>query len=198
MAITVKLSSTAQSIASQIEKKAAEYAKKRYVMVGINDRDGVKRYGDGPTNLATVAQYLEYGWVQVTTRNQQRYFFGPKGIGMPVGSVLFMPPRPFLRATLRHRATDWAQVFGNAMQANQGDLELALAMVGIQAKDDIQQTIIDAGIDGEEFPRRSPLTQALYEIYNEGHKTDGTGNLMGDKPLVRSGLLLDSIHFNVV
>ena len=197
MSCTVKLNLNARSIADKIIEQAKANALKRYVHVGINSAEGVRPYGDGETNVASVAQYLEYGWVQRVTKKQSGWFFGVNGLSVTPGSVLFMPPRPFLRSTLRHRADDWVEVFHNAFMRHQGDLELALAEVGMIAANDVQQTIVNAGIDGEQFPRRSPLTQKLYEIYQQDHKTDGLGNLSGDKPLVSSGLLLASISYQL-
>ena len=197
MSCTVKLNLNARSIADKIIEQAKANAPKRYVHVGINSAEGVRPYGDGETNVASVAQYLEYGWVQRVTKKQSGWFFGVNGLSVTPGSVLFMPPRPFLRSTLRHRADDWVEVFHNAFMRHQGDLELALAEVGMIAANDVQQTIVNAGIDGEQFPRRSPLTQKLYEIYQQDHKTDGLGNLSGDKPLVSSGLLLASISYQL-
>ena len=203
MAISIKrnvnLSASGRGIAEQILKKAESYAKARYVNVGINDNEGIKKYGEGETNVATVAQYLEYGWVQTVTKRQSGWFARePRHLGVPPGTVLFMPPRPFLRATLRHKADDWVNVFKNAFVQYNGDLELALSAVGMRAKEDIQNTIRTAQVDGEVFPRRSPLTMKLYEIYNQDHETDGTGNRSGDKPLMDTGLLLSSISYQLV
>ena len=196
----VPLNGRGNSLLSEIQKKAEQYSKARYVNVGITSDEGIKKYGDGPTNLATIAQYLEYGWVQVVTRKQSGWFFGKHNLGVPPGSVLFMPPRPFLRATLRHKATDWVEVAKQAYATYNGDLEKVLAYVGSQAVMDIQNTIRDGGVDGEQFPRRSPLTMALYEIYRQNgkHRGDGTGGSYGDKPLYNTGLLHGSIKFELV
>ena len=197
MPCTVKLNLKARGLAEKIAEQAKANALKRHVFVGVNSNEGIRPYGEGETNVATVSQYLEYGWVQTVTRKQSGWFLGKHGLGVQPGSVLFMPPRPFLRSTLRHRAKEWSDVLKNAYLRHNGDIEKALSEVGMIATADIQQTIADAGIDGEQFPRRSPLTQKIYEIYQEGHKTDGTGNLSGDKPLVRSGLLLSSISYQL-
>lgn len=197
MPCTIKLNIDAQSIADKIFEQAKANALQRHVNVGIDSNEGIKTYGEGETNVATVAQYLEYGWVQRVTKKQSGWFFKENGLDVKPGSVLFMPPRPFLRATLKHRADDWVEVFHNAFIRHQGDLEKALSEVGEVAAFDVRQTIKDAGIDGEQFPRRSPLTQKLYAIELEKHKTDGTGNLSGDKPLTRNGNLLSSISYKL-
>ena len=194
------LNGRSSSLLAEIQKKAEQYSKARYVNVGVNSAEGVQKYGEGPANLATIAQYLEYGWVQSVTKKQSGWFFGQHGLGVPPGSVLFMPPRPFLRATMRHKADDWVQAVKQAFITYNGDLEKVLAYVGSIAAADIQNTIKTAEVEGEVFPRRSPLTMKLYEIYRENgkHKGDGTGGSYGDKPLYNTGALYGSIKFELV
>ena len=197
----VPLSLVAREIQRKIEERAKQNVQAQYVNVGINSAEGIKSYGEGPANIATIAQYLEYGWVQSVTKRQSGWFArDPRNLGVPPGSVLFMPPRPFLRATLRHKADEWVEIVKRAYVEYNGDLEKVLARVGMAAVADIQNTIATGGVDGEQFPRRSPLTMLLYEIYRqEGkNKGDGSGGSYGDKPLFNTGRLHGSISFELV
>ena len=81
MPCTVKLNLKARGLAEKIAEQAKANALKRHVFVGVNSDEGIRPYGEGETNVATVAQYLEYGWVQTVTRKQSGWFFGKHGLG---------------------------------------------------------------------------------------------------------------------
>lgn len=55
-------------------------------------------------DIATIGMYLEYGWVQSVTSKQGHYLSAQ--LGLPPNSkftTLYMPPRPFMRATYAHK-----------------------------------------------------------------------------------------------
>ena len=88
----------------------------------------------------------------------------------------------------------YAQAF--AMYGTQRAAD-ALSAVGIKASEDIRQTLIRGGTSRETFERRSEVTQRLYEGQAQGHNTDGTGNISGDKPLIKTGALLNAIGYQL-
>ena len=147
--------------------------------------------------IATYADYQEYGWAQQVT-SAQAGWFGHQGINMPVGSVLVLPPRPFLRGTMAAEVQKWKHIYAQAfaMYGTQRAAD-ALSAVGIKASEDIRQTLIRGGTSRETFERRSEVTQRLYEGQAQGHNTDGTGNISGDKPLIKTGALLNAIGYQL-
>ena len=59
-------------------------------------------------DIATIGMYLEYGWVQSVTSKQGHYLSAQ--LGLPPNSkftTLYMPPRPFMRATYAHKRAEW-------------------------------------------------------------------------------------------
>lgn len=184
-------------------KKEAKRSTGRFVDVGINSRDGAKQYdpqgGAGAkASVAQVGMYQEFGWVQTTTAKQSRFFGLEWGLKLRKGTSLMMPPRPFLRGTLEAEKDKWVEVIGAAIKRHGlQDLKSALVEVGQIAQFDIQSTIADGKTSKEEFPRRSKLTMAIYAAQAEDHKTDGTGGISGDKPLFKTGVLMNSISYNL-
>lgn len=149
--------------------------------------------------VATYASYVEFGWVQRVTAKQAGWFIG-QGVDHPpkVGSALVNPARPFLRATAAACGKKWAQVFERTIKAGGVDaLPTALQLVGMQASGDVKQTLINGGTERDSFNPRSGLTMELYAQEAAGHSTDGTGNLETDKPLVKTGTLLNAIGFQI-
>lgn len=174
-----------------------------FVDVGINAQDGSKEYeakgGTGATaTVAEVATYQEFGWVQQVTGKQSRFLHSAFGVRAKKGGTLMMPPRPFLRGTLQSESKNWVEAFGNAIgRRGVENLTDSLLEVGMLAQNDIQNTIANGGTEQEKFPRRSAMTMAIYEALSRDHRTDGTGGISGDKPLFRSGVLLNSISYQL-
>ena len=200
---TVKCNIKTLKIFDEI-KKEAKRSTGRFVDVGINSRDGAKQYKKtegskkDPPTVAQVAQYQEYGWTQTVTTAQSRYFWNNWGIKLKAGTEISMPQRRFLRGTLEAEANNWVSVMGDAIKRHGlQDLKSALVEVGQIAQSDIQNTIADGKTSKEEFPRRSKLTMAIYAAQAEDHKTDGTGGISGDKPLFKTGVLMNSISYNL-
>ncbi len=149
--------------------------------------------------MATIASYQEYGWVQRVTA-KQAYWFSKQGIksAPKAGASLVLPPRPFFRATMQAEGKGWREYYAKAMQRygieNAG---AALQATAMKAADDIKQTMIRGGTKLEQFEERAPLTQELYAQQAAGHNTDGTGNISGAKPLIKTGALLNSIGYQL-
>lgn len=149
------------------------------------------------SEIATYASYVEFGWVQRVTPKQAHWFVH-QGVSHPPkpGSSLVNPARPFLRSTVAACSKDWAELFKRAVKKNGVEhIDLALNLVGIKATDDIKETLIKGGTKLDTFDRRAKLTMELYEGEAAEHETDGTGNLQTDKPLVKTGSLLNAIGY---
>lgn len=165
--------------------------------------DGAKEVEVGiidDAEIATYGSFVEYGWVQRVTAKQARWFIR-QGVEHPpkTGSSLVNPARPFMRATVAACSKEWAELFARVVK-KQGleNIETALNLVGMQASADIRQTLVDGGTKLDTFDRRAGLTMELYERETDGHASDGTGNLNTDKPLVKTGSLLNAIGYQLV
>lgn len=145
--------------------------------------------------IATYASYVEFGWVQRVTPKQAGWFIN-QGVEHPpkVGGALVNPARPFMRSTVAACSKDWADLFARAVKKQGIDgIDVALNLVGIKACDDIKETLVNGGTKLDTFDRRAGLTMELYEREAADHQTDGSGNLETDKPLVKTGSLLNAI-----
>lgn len=180
-----------------LKKKIQANAKKVHVNVGINEAQGATAMSGSAVNLATIALYQEYGWVQRVTKAQSGFFYS-MGLKVSPGTTLFLPPRPFLRATLDWKSKDWARLGSNAFVKYGYDTEKALALLGMVAVDDIKATILNGGTPKARFALRSDLTMELYRRQSEGKSKDGAGNVDSNKPLVLTGRLLNAISFELV
>lgn len=170
-----------QSLADSIAKA------KKEVRIGII----------GKGKIAEYARYLEYGWVQQVTPKQSMWFKGKHNIGVQTGSALFNPPRPFLRQTFIDCSGKWFKIGANVFRMSKGDLEKSLQMMGMLAVQDIQETIRNNGTATHKFPLRSPLTMAMLQADDEG-KGDGTvSNSNRQEALMRTGMLLKNISFEI-
>ena len=139
-------------------------------------------------DIATIGMYLEYGWTQSVTSKF---------------TTLYMPPRPFMRATYAQKRMDWQEKFRSRFLKT-FDITHSLGVMGQMATDDIKQTIREAGIPAGSFPKRSELTMALMQARGEmdkAKKAKGKGTLpntvMTTKPLTLSGVLQSSITWKV-
>lgn len=155
-------------------------------------------------DIATIGMYLEYGWTQSVTSKQGHYLSAQ--LGLPPDSkftTLYMPPRPFMRATYAQKRMDWQEKFRSRFLKT-FDITHSLGVMGLMATDDIKQTIREAGIPAGSFPKRSELTMALMQARGEmdkAKKAKGKGtlpnNVMTTKPLTLSGVLQSSITWKV-
>lgn len=155
-------------------------------------------------DIATIGMYLEYGWIQSVTSKQGHYLSAQ--LGLPPNSkftTLYMPPRPFMRATYAHKRAEWQEIFRKYFLKT-FDITYSLKTMGQAAVDDIVQTIDNAGIPAGSFPKRSALTMALFEATGEiakVRKAKGGGKLANNvnttKPLTLTGVLRTSIQAKV-
>ena len=157
------------------------------------------------TPVADVAKYLEYGWTQSVSQKQRGWFMSQGIYNIKEGATLTNPPRPFFKATAATNKDRWQKLGAYALKGLTKDNVLnkitqALQLLGTTAQQDIQDAIIDGGVGGTQFARRSPLTLLLYGNLVEGrkHRTDGTPNqILTDKPLYKTGNLASSIAFEI-
>ena len=159
--------------------------------VGVTD-PGVARY----------AAYVEFGWVQRVT-GKQAGWMRAQGVSVPPGATLHSPPRPIFHATAQGHSKEWCAVARNAWKqgaplaagnAAQKAVK-ALETAAVAAQNEVVNTIATGGA-AYGFPKRSPLTMALYAALNKGHKAGG-GNTSTGKPLALSGRLLASIGYQM-
>lgn len=189
---------------TNIEKltKQLEKANRIGIKVGVNDSMQYKN-GKKPIKVGKVAEYLEYGWTQTVKPKQSKWFKAQGIYNIKAGTTLNNPPRPFFGATARAKKAEWQRLgvqllHGLPASDNQlNKIMQAFEFLGMKAVQDIQDTILNGGVEGVEFALRSPLTMLMYGKLSAGHKTDGTGTLSSDKPLNKSGLLLNSIAFEI-
>lgn len=184
---------------SQLEKLTAdlEKAAPHEVTIGIEDKQG-------PSGVSTVkyGNFFEFGWVQRTTGKQAAYLSTATGKNIVPNSTLASPPRPFFRGTVEAEGHKWVKHLKKAIQHYSIDNILtahqqALELVGMEAVDDIRNTLSSGGTRNLKFPPRSPLTMALYQAIAAGHQKDGSGNYSTMQPGVVTGTLLKAIAFQV-
>lgn len=154
--------------------------------------------------IATIGMYLEYGWVQSVTKKQNSYLNSQLGYPQRNFSTLSMPPRPFMRSTFSQKNKEWSELFKKYF-VRDFDIDKALGIVLVRAIEDVQQTIIDAGIPAGSFPKRSPLTMEILKARGEMKKAKKIqkgqnlpANVLTDKPLELSGRLLHSITGKII
>lgn len=149
---------------------------------------------------ATIAMYLEYGWMQRITPKQAGYFKGAHKVNLKVGNTLYMPPRPFIRGTFEAKHKEWIELAQKVFK-NRLDVNATLEILGNRAVEDIQASILKGGTGKEQFAPRSSLTMALIEssLAKGKHKTDETPNTsQTTKPLQRSGSLFPALTYRMV
>lgn len=94
-----------------------------------------------------------------------------------------IPARSFLRATLAAKGKDWYKLLADSLRSNPDDFSKAFTIVGYEASKDIQAAI-EVGID----PPLSPRTVAAKRK---------RGKKKADIPLIDTGTLQESIHYEV-
>lgn len=153
----------------------------KVVFVGILDNPDVATYG----------MYVEFGWTQRVTAKQQHAFRAWWGINRPIGSVLYNPPRPFMRGTLYAKKTEWRDIAANYLVMHDWNIINSLAFIGQVATNDVKTTIATAQIPGNNvsFPLRSDFTMTAYAARGTGHRVTN-GNITTRKPLVLTGAML--------
>ena len=118
-------------------------------------------YPDG-TPVATVAAVQEFG----------------AAIEHSDGHTTTIPPRPFMRNTVRHNKGQWGPLLGVALQASKLDTGRALGMVGAKIASQMQ----------DEIKAMDDPPNAASTVARKGF----------DAPLRDTGALLRSIDFEVV
>ncbi len=179
-----KTSKSAEQIVSALKARLAGYQDSQTVCIGVNNAE-----------VATYAQFYEYGWVQRVTPKQTGYFRRNYGMNLRVGTILNNPPRPFLRGTFKAEQTAWASALKKAL-VELGSTKAALTYVGAIAQEDVKQSLMSGGTKLEKFEERSDFTMAMLSSdYDDGQKLDGTGTLFRRTPGIRSGVLHRSITY---
>lgn len=184
MAVTVKMSLSGDELKRRIKNKVEEKTKAPRLMVGVNNAE-----------VATYAQYLEYGWVQRVTPKQAGFFRGVHGVSLKVGSVLTNPPRPFLRDTARAEGENWGKLFKQGF-IDLGSAENAIRFLGLHAPRDVVETLAKAGTSLGAFPLRSPLTLLMAKNNHNPkgrNRKDSTGTLERAEAGMSTGRLERSI-----
>lgn len=161
---------------------------KKSVLIGITDPE-----------IATYATYQEFGWVQRVTKAQHRFLGSIVGFdnAPKVGGSLVLQPRPFMRGTMEAKAGEWFEKFGAYLETyGLENLEDALAFVGQEATQDIQNSIENNGVDGgERFFERKPLTMAIYSALYKNKRTDAESGVTRRQALVKTGAMRTAVHF---
>lgn len=159
---------------------------------------------ESPTGGLTTeyGKYLEFGWVQKASAAQATFLSAASGLDIKPNAALSSPPRPFFRATLEEEGDNWKLYLKNAIKhysiENIESAHLkALELVAEVAQQAIQHTLDNGGTKSHKFPKRSPLTMAIYKAKTVGHKTDGTGKLSTDTAGVLTETLLHSIVYQI-
>lgn len=187
----VRLTMKSAKAVERIKATAKKNGGKQYVDIGLKGAE-----------LATIASYLEYGWVQTVTPKQYGFFLARYGLAIPPGAHLVNPPRPFLRGTAQAEGPQWSKLFQAVVKAR-GLFAMpdALLVVGERAQQDVMQTIATGGTSKQDFPPRSELTMTMYgldEQYTESgnkRKRDGSGGQDREQALYKTGRLHKSIGY---
>lgn len=187
----VRLTLKATKAAERIKAAAKKTGGMQYVDIGLKGSE-----------LATIAQYLEYGWAQTVTPKQSGFFLARYGLDILPGMHLVNPPRPFLRGTAQAEGPQWSKLFQAVVKAR-GLFAMpdALLFVGERAQQDVMQTIATGGTSKQDFPPRSELTMTMYgldEQYTESgneRERDGTGGQDREQALYKTGKLHKSIGY---
>lgn len=155
------------------------------------------------SDTATYAMYLEYGWVQRVTPKQNAWLNAQLGTNYKF-STLSNPPRPFMRATFAQKNKEWAELFKAQLIRTQ-NVKTAFETLGTVVVADIQKTINEGGCPAGSFPKRSPLTMAMFEALGENQKVRKIqrggalpNNTTTTQPMKLSGKLLASISMKVI
>ena len=173
-----------------LENIKANASKK--LLVGIRDPE-----------VATYGRYLEYGWVQRVTPKQNAWLNAQLGTNYKF-STLSNPPRPFMRATFAQKNREWAELFKAQLIQTQ-DVTKAFTTLGEIVKADIRETIKQGGCPAGSFPKRSPLTMAMFEALGENQKVRKIqggeslpNNTTTTQALILNGKLFASIDMKVI
>lgn len=102
-----------------------------------------------------------------------------------------IPPRPFMRPAIHKNLNAWREIYAqNVTKALQsGNTRQPLELVGLQAVGDIKR-----GIKAVTNP---PLKPATIANRLRGKNTKGANMTTATKPLIDTGLLLNSINYEV-
>ena len=154
-------------------------------------------------DIATIGMYLEYGWAQAVTSKQNNFLRARLGRWGANFKTLYMPPRPFMRATFAEKNKEWKKIFESQIKKTH-DVKSALEAMCIMASSDISATIRNNGTASNPFPKRSPLTMAMLQAMGEIDKAKrqqkgqaAVSNTTTDKALMRTGVLEKSITYKI-
>lgn len=158
----------------------------------------------GDEDMATIASYNEFGWVQSVTPKQSYFLNENFGVNVKPGYTLSSPPRPFFRATAKSKGKEWQSTLSKAIKSlGLNKLEKAIELAARQAQSDIQETIQNNGTKEERFPDRSSLTLAIYasqdSLTARGNKRniESTSGSARSQALVKTGKMLNAIQYEI-
>jgi hypothetical protein len=144
------------------------------------------KYPDG-TQVALVAAVQEYG--------------------SPANGI---PPRPFMRTTVREKSPQWAKTAAEMMVATDYDVEKTLNLLGTEMADDIREAIVDLTAPAlsevtlllRAMKAKNPSLKVGRRVVWEAIRRVKAGERSGlsgaaAKPLVETGHLLASVSSEV-
>lgn len=142
--------------------------------------DSNKRYPDDGITVEENALIQEYGAVIPVTQKMKNWFYhqGVQKSNRPI----VIPPRPFLRNTIKNNEKKWAKFVRNNFDANQ-DGGMSLKMIAGKLGEVIKKDIVES-IDSNTPPPNSQFTI--------DHKKGSSGTLRD------TGYLRDSIKSEVI
>lgn len=186
----------------QLKRAAAQIAAAKARMVKVGILAGAT-YPSGMT-VSQVAQILELGWTQSVTPRQSGWFTAQGFGSIRPGVALHLPPRPTFHFVFRSKSARWQKLGENILKRvltspnPAAVIRRALEMMGLAAQQDLMQEIANHGAGYGAAPR-SPLTLALYltQAMAGNHRVAGTNNTTATEPLIRSGLLMRSIAYEI-
>ena len=106
------------------------------------------------------------------------------GTSVIEGHTVRIPPRPFMRDTVRGSSNEWGRLLSGTLSRHPDGAKAAMYIIGQRMADDIQATI-QAG----NFQPLSPKT--IERKAKEGKKEPAT-------PLIDTGTMLKSVNYEVV
>lgn len=171
-----------------LEKKLGR-GKKYSVTVGWFA--GAHSYPESNEDVADVAAFQEYGGSTIAPN------FSNRKRPAEDNKAIVVPPRPFMRPTVRKNANDYLKmaamgVIGELLKDN-GNPDAAMRQVGERVKVDLQEAIHDV-----HFPRLSrPAVRRREYLWTHKDSGGAEHGTQVEKPLIDTGLMINSIDIKV-
>lgn len=153
---------------------------------------GAHSYPESGEDVADVAAFQEYGGSTIAPNfsNRKRPAQGNK--------TIVVPPRPFMRPTVRRNANDYLRqaamgVIGELLKENGGDPAAVMKQVGERVKEDLREAIHD--VHNPKLSRPAiRRREYLWTHKDSGGAEHGT---QVEKPLIDTGRMINSIDIKV-